>query len=65
MKWKVPGSNPVDSLPVLGTQPLYEASGHLQVETWINAVINIEWVTLSPHFTWKTLNIFDNVIMGW
>ena len=65
MKWKVPGSNPVDPLPVLETQPLYEVSGHLQIGTWINAVKNIEWVTLAPHFTWKTLNILDNVIMGW
>ena len=37
--------------PGLGTQTCYKASGDLQGETWINAVINIGWVTLPAHFT--------------
>ena len=41
---------PLGPQPCLGTQPCYEASGDLQVKTWINAMINIGWVTLSAHF---------------
>ena len=39
---------PLGSLPGLRKQPCYEAPSDLLVETWINALINIAWVTLSP-----------------
>ena len=41
---------PLGAQPGLGTQPRYEVSDDVQVETWVNAVMNIGWVTLSAHF---------------
>ena len=41
INWKVPGLTLLGARPGLGIQSHYEASGDLQVETWINAVIDI------------------------